>query len=246
MQSDYAQRYFELERNHWWFQIRERIYAQALQRHLSASQNLRVLNVGAAAGRSSEVLAAWGEVTSVEYDPELCQFLQQHGHNALSASMTDLPFPDDSFDLVCALDVIEHVEDHQQGARELLRCCRSGGHVLLTVPAFPSLWGPHDDINHHFRRYTAATLTPLFQPPAQRLYSSYFNSLLFLPIWIYRNATRHLPRSSGGDFDALPRTSPWNALLARIFAIEVQLLQYCRFPLGVSLLQIYRKPLDNP
>src|SRR5581483_5646380 len=68
------------------------------------------------------------------------------------------PFPAASFDLVTALDVIEHVDADEKVLREAHRVLRPGGHMLITTPAFQWLWSHNDELNAHKRRYTAAQL----------------------------------------------------------------------------------------
>ena len=56
----------------------------------------------------------------------------------------DIPFAPGSFDIVAALDVLEHVDDDRAALQSLCAQLQPGGLLLLTVPAFPFLWGRHD------------------------------------------------------------------------------------------------------
>jgi len=67
--------------------------------------------------------------------------------------ITALPFPDRSFDLVCAFDIVEHVQDDRQAFRELTRIARDGAIVVFSVPLDPARWSAFDDLVGHFRRY---------------------------------------------------------------------------------------------
>ena len=69
-----------------------------------------------------------------------------------------LPFADASFDLVCALDVVEHVADDAAVFAELARVARPGGTLLLSVPLHPHAWTEFDALVGHFRRYEPADL----------------------------------------------------------------------------------------
>jgi SAM-dependent methyltransferase len=69
------------------------------------------------------------------------------------------PIGDRRFDLVLALDVIEHVEDDRALLRNVIaRRVQPGGRVLVTVPAFQALFSDHDRALHHYRRYTVSEL----------------------------------------------------------------------------------------
>jgi SAM-dependent methyltransferase len=252
MDKAYYREYFTLERQHWWFRARASILMDHLRSLVkpSSPSNLRILNVGASTGYSSELLAQFGNVTSVEYDGDCCDFTKSKtGLELLQASVTDLPFPSESFDLVCCFDVVEHVEDQQSATKELHRVCRSGGLVCVTVPAFMFLWTRHDDVNHHVRRYTSPELRQVLgQTGASPVFHSYFNCWLFFPIALFRLAARFLGGSSsnrredaGSDFFAV-QNPLLNKLFYGIFRSESFLLRNgIPLPVGVSILSTWRK-----
>ena len=68
--------------------------------------------------------------------------------------MEELPWAGRTFDLITSLDVIEHTPDDRATLAELLRVCRPGGWLLVTVPAYQALGSEHDTANHHYRRYS--------------------------------------------------------------------------------------------
>ena len=107
----------------------------------------------------------------------------RRGHVDVSlARVEELPFGDDSFHLVTCLDVIEHTRDDTRALGELLRVTRPGGYLLVTAPAYPSLWSSHDDRNDHFRRYRRRTLRAVAANAGwQLMRDTHFNSLLWRP-----------------------------------------------------------------
>jgi SAM-dependent methyltransferase len=76
-------------------------------------------------------------------------------------SVTELPYPDDSFDLVCAFDIVEHVDDEHATFAELSRVCAADGTLLLSVPLHPDSWTAFDDFVGHRRRYEPERLVSL-------------------------------------------------------------------------------------
>src|SRR6266487_1504094 len=109
MDKAYYEEYFHLERNHWWFRARKEIINALLKKYFPV-RNVRVLNIGAATGETSIWLSEFGKVTSVEYEKECCDFVKKKLNlDYIHGSITSLAFPDNSFELVCAFDVIEHV-----------------------------------------------------------------------------------------------------------------------------------------
>ncbi|MHA1734727.1 MAG: class I SAM-dependent methyltransferase [Promethearchaeota archaeon] len=68
-------------------------------------------------------------------------------------SITDLPYPDGTFDLVCGLDVLEHIRDDERAVAEMVRVLERGGLMLVTVPHRMKYFTPQDTLVGHYRRY---------------------------------------------------------------------------------------------
>src|SRR5262249_32949836 len=79
--------------------------------------------------------------------------LRARGADAMHGLVTSLPFGDASFDLVCALDIVEHVEDDEKAWAELGRVAADGATLLVSVPLHPSHWTAFDEFVGHHRRY---------------------------------------------------------------------------------------------
>ncbi len=245
MNKDYYKEYYHLEREHWWFKARSKIIETHTKKLVEGFTDTNILNVGVATGATSKMLSKFGEVTSLEYDKDCCLFLkEQLNFDVIQGSVTELPFENQSFDLVCAFDVIEHVSDDSLALNEMVRVCKPGGRILVTVPAFMSLWSEHDEINHHFRRYTKKSLQHLFEQSDQGHinYISYFNSILFLPIYLTRRVSNLLSSKKNkkaalkSDFSKF-KTGALNNILYNIFLAENFVLKKNKsFPAGVSIL----------
>ena len=250
MNKDFIAQYSHFENHHWWFIIRKKILLQALQKQLGGAKKLNILNVGAATGASSIWLRQFGNVVSVEYDTTFFNYLQQQQFACVQASIEALPFADNSFDVVCAFDVIEHVENDSKALAELYRVCNTNGIISITVPAFNQLWSMHDVANGHKRRYTKNTFITLLStlPNYTIQYQTYFNSLLFLPIYIVRQLEK-LYRKKGSivasDFSYYNMHPILNRLFKKIFSMELFLLKYSKLGIGVSYLAIFSKPPFN-
>lgn len=85
------------------------------------------------------------------------------GGKTHQAGVGRLPFADASFDLVCALDIIEHVADDIGAISELARVSRPGAIILLSTPLHPEYWTPFDEIVGHYRRYPPQQLLELLE-----------------------------------------------------------------------------------
>lgn len=242
---EYRDRYAELQRTHWWFEGRRRVVDAILDRSLPPERPGPLLSVGCGPRENLGWLERRGPVVGVDVEG----ILGRRGSAPfVQASVERLPFRDASFDAVLALDVLEHVDDDPKAALELTRVLRPGGLLVVTVPALPWLWGPHDDVNHHRRRYTPATLRAAFAGTGLRSRITFFNTLLFAPIAAVRvvrsavTSLRGIPERASADFEAPGAMGPLDPLFRTIFAFERHLVGRLPLPIGVSLLAVGRRP----
>ena len=243
MEEDFYSRYFEIEDRHWWFVGRREIFLRVLDRHLPAAdgRERRILDVGCGTGTMVGHLSRYGRAEGVDASEEAVRFCHERGvESATHAAGVPLPFDDATFDLVTALDVVEHVERDDELLADLRRITRPGGMLLESVPAFQFLWGLQDEVSHHKRRYTAPQLEGRMTAAGwSRRRLSYFNTFLFAPIAAVRLVRRGTGREPQvqSDFELTP-PGRLNSLLARTFAAEASLLERTDLPFGVSVLAL--------
>jgi len=84
--------------------------------------------------------------------------LRERGAQVILSQISSLPFADGAFELVCALDIVEHVDDDDGALRELSRVTKPGGALVISAPLHPSLWTAFDDFVGHKRRYEPSRL----------------------------------------------------------------------------------------
>jgi SAM-dependent methyltransferase len=201
------------------------------------------LDAGCGSGGNLALLAGLvpqGRLYGFEYDAEARRAATALGIGTIAAgALPDgVPFPETAFDLIGLFDVLEHLADPVASLQALGARLAPGGALVLTVPALPWLWGPHDVVHQHHRRYTAASLTQhVAHAGLQIEYLSYLN-LLLLPLAILQ---RLRERVLGYHADALT-PAPWlNRLLRRLWELERRWVPSHRLPLGLSLLAIVRR-----
>lgn len=232
-----------MEDVHWWFTARRRILLALLDRNLSAAPpaGRRILDVGCGTGTMLTYLSRFGTAEGVDIDEEAIEYCRARGLTRVSQSPAGtLPFGDDSFDLVTALDVIEHIEDDLGAMREIRRVLKPGGQLLMTVPAYRFLWGRQDEINLHKRRYRAPQVRERLRSAGfavQRL--TYMNTLLFPAIAGIRLIRHVLPEPPDPPSDfAFPAPRPLNAFLSAVFGAERGFLSRFDLPFGVSIVAL--------
>ncbi len=246
MDPRYETKTLAVEDHHWWYRGRRRIVADAVAA-LELPPRADILDAGCGSGRNLELLTSFGSVSGLEPSGGSLQAARaREVGSVVEGSIEEIPFPDESFDLVTSLDVIEHVDD-SAALPELRRVVRRGGFLLLTVPAYPFLWSAHDVANHHRRRYTRSSLVAAAEAAGWRgVRTTHFNSMLLPAAAIYR-LLRSRKRASDGDegmasdFDATPA---WlNGALERPLLAEAALLRTGRrIPAGLSLMAVFQRP----
>lgn len=231
----------DLEDRHWWFVARRRLIAQRLSRGLNLPASAQIMEAGCGTGGNLELLSRFGRVSGFEPNDEARLMAGRKGHFDLRPGRLPnaIPFEQGRFDLVVALDVLEHLDEDRASLGALREQLKPGGHLLVTVPAFQFLWSPHDELHHHKRRYTKAPLAAMMEASGFGLTSTtYFNTFLFPAIVGIRLLKRMLGREEADD--AMP--SPGiNALLRRIFASEGYILPFVSLPFGVSLMALAQR-----
>ncbi|MEW6236097.1 MAG: class I SAM-dependent methyltransferase [Candidatus Omnitrophota bacterium] len=249
MRTDYYADYYEFENNNWWFVSRRKILSALLRKFLPPENSRReILDAGCGTGINLSLLKEFGNVTGVDYSEEAIRFCRQRQEeNARQARLEALPFADASFDLVTALDVLEHIEEDEAALREIARVCKPQGYVLITVPVFPSLWGEHDEINHHVRRYeTRRILTMLEGNRFEVEHQSYMNCWL-LPaaiLWRWWGRLRRWfvkTQNRIARADNMHHHPILNRLLTLIYLSEKPFILSFGLPIGLSLIVLARK-----
>jgi SAM-dependent methyltransferase len=229
---------------HWWYRGRRKVIRAELDR-LALPGDAQLLDAGCGSGRTLLELVAYGTVCGIELNEDAAEIARSRGLGEVRVGrLEQLPWPDESFDLITCLDVIEHTPDDRATLAELRRVCRPGGWLLVTVPAYPALWSGHDEANHHYRRYSRGALRHAAAGAGWQVRRlSSFNSVLLAPAAAVRLADRRRDHADGyaNDLDVGPA---WlNSALEKPMALEAGWLRRGgTLPFGLSLLAVLQRP----
>ena len=234
---------FRIEQSHWWYTGRRKIlttFVEDICRRVT-DRCPRILDVGCGTGANLLMLSQFGDAEGVDVSEDALAFCRERGlENVKLGAAEKLPYDDGTFDLVTALDVVEHLDDDLAGLREMRRVLRPGGRVLLFVPTFMFLWGLQDDVSNHRRRYRMPELGRVLEQAGFEIErTTYANITFFMPIL----AMRKLMRLTGikAESENNINVSAFNGMLGRMLGAESFVLKYMNIPFGVSGLCVARK-----
>ncbi len=239
------QRHARLEDTHWWFKARRKIILSILQRY-SPKKYQHLVEIGCGTGGNLKFLAPYYKhILGVDISPHAVEFARQR----VAGDIIQGEFPDalkthwGQIEIILLADVIEHIEKDHKFLHDIIDSMQPNTLLLITAPAHPGLWSPHDVTLGHQRRYTKNTFQELWaHQPVAPLIVTPINCLLcpliFLARWLRKN-------SQASDSDLRQHNRISNSILYFIFVIERFYLKHFTLPWGCSYLALLKKVDHN-
>ncbi len=236
-----------VERDHWFYRGKRQIASQWIRELFPSAKEKIFVDLGCGTGCFVEQMIQKGyPMIGVDDHQESIDRarLLLGEKNFREGSAEAFPFQDNSVDLITMLDVLEHLKEDRVALDSMYRGLKGGGVLLITVPAFQFFWSDWDRSLHHFRRYTASSLLPLLKGAGFEIsFWNYINVLAFPIVF----CLRRWRDCFGGGEDPLDRPEnkipcgPLNRILEWQF-VTLAVQKLIRFPFGVSILVVAKKP----
>ncbi len=236
---------YGVEDHHWWYRGMEVITRALLNRWYSPNHKLSILDAGCGTGAAmTTYLTDYGTVTGFDLSTLALKFCQRRkAYRLAQASVTHLPFADNSFDLITSFDVLYErgVTDDSESLAEFSRVLVKGGRVLLRLPAYDWLRGQHDIGIHTARRYTAGEVRGLLQQTGFSVdHISYANTFMF-PAALLKRMTEQIWPPPVKQSDLTMNAGLFNQLLQNVLSLEAPLVSRIGLPFGLSVIAIGEK-----
>lgn len=236
MERTYGERYRDLFERHWWWRTRSRLIVDLLRDLEPREGWKRILDIGCGDGLFFPELQRFADVEGVEPFEDLVSPTNPYRQRITICPFDQNYHPEKRFSLILMLDVLEHIQDAVGALRHAVSILEPDGLVVLTVPAFMTLWTNHDVINQHFVRYTKSSFRRVAEKAGlsliQERYLYHWTCPVKLAVGLAEKLF-HLPATP----PSVP-ASPINELLFWVSRMEQKVVTPLSLPFGSSLLVI--------
>jgi SAM-dependent methyltransferase len=230
----YAQRYRDLATRHWWWRARNDSVREVASRLLGERQDAAILDIGCGDGVLFPFFSQFGDVEGIEPDAGVVSEESPWRPRIQIRPFDESFSPGRRFDLIVMLDVLEHLEEPGRGLAHACELLQDDGRLLITVPAFQLLWTHHDELNHHFRRYTKSALSSVAQSAGLQVLENWYT---FQWLFFAKLVERARERLAGPSPPEEVPGDRLNDALYRLCRAERRLTGRI-MPLGSSLLAV--------
>tara|TARA_B100002019_G_scaffold292262_1_gene314846 strand:- start:1372 stop:2091 length:720 start_codon:yes stop_codon:yes gene_type:complete len=232
-----------LERNlnWWWYKLKNGYLNHILKKYSPTDIGLNILEIGPGRGNNFSVLKNFGNLSVLEVEEHFIEQLIQN--QQITADRIFRKFNDISiknkFDIIIALDVLEHIEDTESFIENIFNVLNIDGLLIISVPAYKSLWSDHDIDLKHIKRYNWKLLNEEISP-FFNIKKRYGMNYLLLPL-------RYIQIKLFKNLSSTQENSKFlNLLFLIISKFEVFALSFNINPkFGLSLFTVAQKKVSN-
>ena len=233
------------EKKYWWHVGRRKIIKNLIEGFLNQHQNLEILDVGCGTGGNYNLLKKYGEVKGIDASKTAIDLCKKNNFtNVVLGDCRNTGFDDSCFDLIIALDLLEHLEDEVGVLKEFKRILKAKGNIIVTVPAYKFIWSKHDENLHHKRRYLLKEIVSSLENNGFKVIKSSYIITFLAPIIVFirllENLLSHFfTLTKKNSYIILPEVI--NDFFIKILYFEAWLIKYVNFPFGISIVCIGQK-----
>lgn len=222
------------ESSWWWNKARSEIVYACMKKTVHCKS--KILDIGAGYGCMVAMLQKFGTVTAVEPYRDAAEYLSEQFNIRTFNTTLDAFNVNEQYNIITCFDVLEHIHNDRQALIKMQSLLMNDGLLVLTVPAYQFLWSKHDELNHHYRRYTIKGLIEKLPGSFIVRKITYFNTIMFTAALLDK-----VLFSKNKPSYALNPNRIIDMIFYRIFSLEKHLLPYINFPFGTSILLMANK-----
>ncbi len=246
MEKNEYEMMYHLEDTYWWnFALRSLVFS-SMDSFILKKKRFRILDAGCGTG-GLLVKCRPHYSYGLDYSKEALKFCKTRKlSNIIRASVCDIPFSDDSFDLIISLDVLYHqgVKNDKKALEEFNRVLVKGGILITNLPAYNYLFSEHDKVIHTRHRYSRGEIKKKIIDADFKLEKITYRNTLLFPFFLMIRLIKRIFVSHGSTTksDLRPLPTALNKLLIQILLFENKFITAgLNFPFGLSIFSIARK-----
>lgn len=244
MNPDEYSKMYTLEDRYWWFVGRRHLALKLLRQYTSAECPL-TMDIGCGTGAVLKELVKWARPVGLDMSPLALGFCRDRNlRNLILANGEKLPLTSESLDAIIGLDIFEHIPDDAAAFSECFRVLNPGGTLVLSVPAFKSLWGPHDIALMHMRRYRRAEISQRLKAAGFEVQRCGYSIFFLFPVVVVFRFFEKMKRGPA-QAQLVPVPDWMNRALVGLQALEAAWIGKMDLPWGSSVVAVARKPVGQ-
>ena len=238
--SEYKKMY-DIEDSHWWFNAKRQYINIVLKKFFKNKSGLKILDVGCGTGAVIEYLRLKNQqAIGVDASDIAIDYCRQKNLPVEKSEAHKTKFSGETFDVVLALDLLEHLENPEEAIKEMKRILKQGGLLIATVPAHQFLWSYHDVSLYHKKRYNKESLASLFKGEFFIELISWIHALILPPVIIIRLKNKLIGSNGGSDVRQSGKIT--NLVMKFLYIFELGFFNIFKYlPFGLSLIIVARK-----
>ncbi len=227
-----------IEKDHWWFVAKRKFLSVLVSNY--AGGDKKMLDIGCGSGAVLDFFKAKGyQAEGVDMSEAALEYCDKKGLSVKQGRAEELLYSDNSFDIIIASDVLEHIDDTTSVLKEIKRILKPGGIFIVTVPAHQFLFSQHDIALHHVRRYSKKLLAQSLQTYFSVEWIGWLHAAILPLAVIARLTRRFIPSKKDSDVGESSRFV--NAIMKKIYALEFFWFKHLHLPCGLSLGAVVKK-----
>lgn len=240
MEKEQYKLLYELEDDYWWHVALRNLIISTIASNTKNKTDIKILDAGCGTGGNLVALNKMGYAVGIDLSKEAIYFSKQRGIDKLvEGSVSKLPFKDNCFDVLLSVDVLYHrqVDDDTLALKELYRVSKENGILILHLPAFEFLRGPHDKAVHTQRRYRRSDIKKKLMSIGFKIKKITYKNFVFFFIALFLRRLNSIGEVT--EFRALSR---WNNKIFTCLAnMENLLINNLNLPFGLSIFCFAKK-----
>src|SRR4030042_1944294 len=245
--SEYA-KMAKFEKFYWWHKGRLSLVESLIYGFGKNTQKMEIVEVGCGTGENLRFLSKFGNTHGLDISDDAIKFCKERGlKNIYKGDICDTKKLEklklnNKFDLIVALDVLEHIQDDVLALKNIYKLLKQDGFLLVIVPAYKFLWSEHDESLHHKRRYHSPEITgKLKDANFNIIKNTHFITAVFPLIAFYRLLNNFIGKSVYPKTSYITLPKHLNTFMVRLLEIETFLVEYINLPFGTSILVVAKR-----